>query len=212
MMNVKMVTCENGHLFNPSEFERCPHCFGDAANKQVCVTVPERRNRVEHGIEEDIPCTPVVPPRAKSMMEVDASFDDEECVTVCAYKAESGFDPVVGWLIGLNGANRGEEYRIHAENNFIGRSSRMDICIRGDETVSRENHVRIAYEVSERKFFLVPGESRNIVRVNRKALLMSQELHPYDIIHIGAVDYLFFPLCGEKFDWFDTANVDQEVI
>ncbi len=211
MMNIKMVTCENGHLYNPNEFERCPHCFGEAANKQVCVTVPDCRSRVSQEIEDDIPCSPVIP-QGLSQMERSASLDDEECVTVCAYKAKTGFDPVVGWLIGLTGSGRGEEYRIHAENNFIGRSSRMDICIRGDETVSRENHVRIAYEVSERKFFLVPGESRNIVRVNRKALLMSQELQPYDIIHIGAVDYLFFPLCGEKFDWFDTANVDQEVI
>ena len=37
------------------------------------------------------------------------------------------FDPVVGWLVCIEGATKGNDYRIHSQNNYIGRSARMDI-------------------------------------------------------------------------------------
>ena len=46
--------------------------------------------------------------------------------------------PVVTWLVCIDGPSKGRDYRIHSQNNFIGRSRSMDICIEGDNTISSE--------------------------------------------------------------------------
>ncbi len=51
-----------------------------------------------------------------------------------------GIDAVVGWLVCVHGRNRGRDYRIRSENNTVGRSENMDICISGDDLISRERH------------------------------------------------------------------------
>ena len=55
-------------------------------------------------------------------------------------------DPVVGWLVCLAGPDRGKDFRLHAEKNFIGRAPNMDVCVAGDETVSRERHAMVIFD------------------------------------------------------------------
>ena len=51
----------------------------------------------------------------------------------------TGSEPVVGWLVCIEGATKGTDYRIHSQNNYIGRSARMDISIPEDSHISAEN-------------------------------------------------------------------------
>ena len=48
----EMKTCENGHLYNPQAYERCPYCYGEDANKQVNVTMPAKEEEEEIGWKE----------------------------------------------------------------------------------------------------------------------------------------------------------------
>ena len=121
--------------------------------------------------------------------------------TVAIIKEEMGIDPVVGWLVCLDGSEKGRDYRIHTDNNFIGRSEKMDICVRGDDTISRENHAVISYDARDKVFYFTPGDGRSIVRLNDKGLFATSELQAYDIIEIGKTKLIFQPLCGNKFDW-----------
>lgn len=77
----------------------------------------------------------------------------------------------------------------------------MDICIRGDETISRENQAVITYDANDKNYYLSPGDGRSIVRVNNKAIFQTVELKAYDRIEIGKTGLLFLPLCGENFEW-----------
>lgn len=113
----------------------------------------------------------------------------------------AGFTPVVGWLVCIEGPDRGNDYRIRTGYNHIGRAEHMDICIRGDKQISREKHALIAYDDTEKIFFFGPSDGRNIVRVNNKMVMMPTELNPYDIITIGTSKLIFVSLCGEHFDW-----------
>ncbi|RKJ07279.1 FHA domain-containing protein [bacterium D16-54] len=113
----------------------------------------------------------------------------------------AGFTPVVGWLVCIEGPDRGSDYRIRSGYNHIGRAEHMDICIRGDKQISREKHALIAYDDTEKIFFFGPSDGRNIVRVNGKMVMVPTELHPYDIVTIGTSRMIFIPLCGEKFNW-----------
>lgn len=130
----------------------------------------------------------------------------DEGQTIAVVHQKLGIDPVVGWLVSVSGSEKGRDYRIHSDNNFIGRGEKMDICIRGDETISRVNHAVVAYDTRERLFYFAPGEGRSINRVNGKAVLGMIELHAYDEIEIGCTKLLFIPLCGERFEWENREN------
>lgn len=117
--------------------------------------------------------------------------------------AFSGIQPVVGWLVCVEGNNRGSDYRIHNGYNYIGRAQSMDICIPGDSHISNENAAIVAYDSMERLFYFGPGMGHNAVRLNGKMCLGQSELKAYDIITLGQTKLVFIPLCGERFDWDD---------
>lgn len=112
-------------------------------------------------------------------------------------------DPVVGWLICIEGAEKGRDYRIHAENNYIGRGEKMDIRILNDTTISRDHHAVISYDPRTRVFYFSPGPGRNIVRLNNEGIFMTQKIKARDIVEIGETKLMFLPFCGEEFDWKD---------
>jgi len=113
----------------------------------------------------------------------------------------SGFMPVVGWLVCVEGPARGSDYRIRAGYNYIGRAAHMDICVRGDNTIGRERHALLAYDQEERIFFFGPADGKSIVRLNGKMLMNPQEIKLHDVLTVGTTKLMFVPLCGEGFDW-----------
>ena len=72
--------------------------------------------------------------------------------TVGVFKKSMKIEPVVGWLVCIEGADKGKDFSILAKNNSIGRGESMDICIKGDTTISRENQARIAYDEKNNAF------------------------------------------------------------
>jgi len=113
------------------------------------------------------------------------------------------FQPVVGWLVCIEGPAKGRDYRIHSQYNYIGRGHHMDICISGDDCISTERAAVIAYDAVEKFFSFGPSMGHNVVRVNGKMLMNAVVLNPYDELTIGKTKLLFIPLCGERFDWND---------
>lgn len=109
--------------------------------------------------------------------------------------------PLTGWLVCIDGAEKGKDYRIHEEYNYIGRSPKMDVCIAGDGSVSWERHAIIAYDREERMFFFAPSSGGSIVRHNGRAVLNNVQLKGGDQLKIGNSTFLFVPFCGENFQW-----------
>ena len=109
-------------------------------------------------------------------------------------------EPVVGWLVCIEGPVRGVDFRVHAGYNYIGREA-GDVRLRGDSQISRQNHAMIAYDSSERAYFVGPAAGRNLIKVNGKTVLNAIEIHSYDTISIGSTKLIFVALCGEQFGW-----------
>ena len=128
-------------------------------------------------------------------------FDNIDVTTPATPNGVHGFQPVTGWLVCIDGPEKGKDYRIHPENNYIGRLESNDICIRGDEKISRERHVMVVYDSEDRLFYLGAPAGTNIVRLNGKPVLEAKELHAYDVITIGSTKLMFLPFCGERFGW-----------
>lgn len=109
--------------------------------------------------------------------------------------------PVVGWLVCTDGVNKGTDYRLHQGRNFIGRSPEMDVCILGDNTVSRSSHAIVVYDPRSNVYLAQPGSSKELFYVNDKLVLNPVELKTMDLLNIGDTKLMFVPLCGEQFHW-----------
>ena len=114
-------------------------------------------------------------------------------------------EPVVGWLVILDGPGKGNHRAIYTGSNTIGRNSSQRIAIDfGDDTISGEQQAFLVYDSKKRQFQLVPNLGRpNLVHLNESALLANTELKPRDKIMMGRTTMLFVPLCGPEFDWAD---------
>jgi len=133
----------------------------------------------------------------------DFEDDPDDQVTVAMVKKDSGIDPVCGWLVCIDGPDKGRDFRIKTERNFIGRGPSMDIVINGDDSISRENHASITFDPRRIKFTIATGEGRGLVYLNQDVVDASVEINPYDLIEIGETKLLFIPFVSEQFKWED---------
>lgn len=208
---MEMKKCLNGHYYDVSVNADCPYC---SSEKGSSVTMPLERGSGDY--DKTMPLNNVFQlnknnDRGDKTMPLgyqqtqfqgnERRAEASEGRTVAIIRNEIGIDPVVGWLVCIDGKEKGRDYKIHSDNNFVGRSEKMDICIRGDETISRENHLIISYDTKDKIFYCSPGDGRSIVRLNDKAIFQTVQLKPYDCITVGATTLSFIPFCGEIFEW-----------
>ena len=109
--------------------------------------------------------------------------------------------PVCGWLVCIEGARQGKDYKVISGKNFVGRSDDMDIQILGDNEISRRNHAVIVFDPKKKETVLLPGDSNGIVYLKGDAVYAPAQLKAYDTIELGASKFVFMPFCGEHFMW-----------
>ena len=206
-MNV--VRCERGHYYDKA-LGNCPVCTAEAAANAgkpdlYGPTVPE----IEIS-NDDLPIFPAGYP------VLDLDTDTEELEPLAG--AVEMVDPdlrelpermVAGWLVCVAGPEKGKSFCLYTGSNTIGRSEEMDVRLTADTAVSRERHASITYDLREKRFFAMRGETRNITYVNGKALRREVELNSRDILEIGKCMMMFVPFCGAEFDWRDTDRFCQ---
>lgn len=228
---MEIVRCSKGHFYDSEENATCPMCAAEAAGNRnplgnniledgIIPTEYFGQTGNSHAVDNIPAETKPVNQENGSKVQgyqptVSAGFQDAQSngmdafpktmpLTPPTFLSEENattFDPVVGWLVCIEGATKGNDYRIHSQNNYIGRSARMDISIPEDSHISAENSAIIAYDNEDRTFYFGPCSGRNIVRVNGKPALSVEKIEAYDVLTIGTTKLLFVPLCGDRFDW-----------
>lgn len=114
------------------------------------------------------------------------------------------FDPVVGWLVVVEGPGRGKAVSIHAGMNSVGRSGNQRIALDfGDQGISGEGACFITFEPKRRTFHISHGGKANIVYLNDEAVLTPMPLSAGNTIAIADTKLRFVPLCGPDFNWED---------
>lgn len=176
-----MKQCDNGHFYDENRFESCPYCQDNA------------------GVGKTFAAGSVG--KTVAAVQGDAVFEADRGKTVGMIKKKIGIDPVVGFLVCIAGPHRGADYKLVSGRNFIGRAAAMDIALADDDTVSRESHALVTYDVKHNRFSLSPGQGRGITYCNDEQVEMVRPLKAYDIIEVGKSQLIFLPLCGEKFQW-----------
>lgn len=205
--------CANGHLYDSDLYSVCPYCngggnrieFGAGAASDIGKTAPVGGGFGPSGSAPsggpvgvaEIGAT-VAPQGYRKAKEKE---EDDMGKTVGVFQKNMKMEPVVGWLVCIEGPDKGKDFRIWAKNNTIGRSEKMDICIKGDTTISRENHARLAYDDKHNNFHLIPAESTNNIYLNEEPIYIPTKLGEYDVIEFGDSKFVFVPFCNEKFTW-----------
>lgn len=128
---------------------------------------------------------------------------DEDQKTVGDLREKLGIEPVVGWLVCIEGPEKGKDYRLWGRINTIGRGENNDVCIKGDPSVSKENHARLGYDPKNNRFRLIPASSSNNIYLNGDVVDIPTPLRAFDVIEFGSTKLTFVPLCCERFSWSD---------
>ena len=182
-----LTRCNNGHYYDAQKHHACPFCGVQNLELDIQKTMAKR------------PSTSGGEPAVTR--PVGGAPAQDAGKTVGIFKRKLGMDPVVGWLVAVKGPDKGRDFRITSEKNFIGRSEAMDISIGGDESISRENHAVVSYNPKNNTFRLFPGDSKRLVYLNDEEVISSEVLSSYDTIELGETTLLFVPFCGENYQW-----------
>jgi hypothetical protein len=182
----KMIRCAEGHFYDSGKHNACPWCG---------VPVESNAGKTRALGSEAAAPPAVAPPVARP------AATPAPAVTRALHRESSGISPVVGWLVCIEGPDRGRDFRLHSEKNFIGRSASMDVAVTGDDSISREKHAVVTYEPKKRVFWLLPGDASGLVYLNEDVVNGPVELKPRNVVELGRTKLLFLPFCDENFQW-----------
>lgn len=187
---MNLQKCPNNHYYNSDKFPYCPHCSNSIRFKEIkkenennpFATSYEEMQNIH--IKESAPKVPT------------------ENVTPLTATSEPLFDKLtIGWLVCLTGANRGRSYTIYPGDNHIGRNMNMNVCIKNEATISREDHAIIHYNRHSNIFTLKPNISSNPTIVNDETISEDTIINDRDLIQLGECQLLFVSLCNKHFNW-----------
>lgn len=183
---MNLMKCPNGHHYDASRFSSCPFCGMEGVN-----VGPDQTT-----VPLDVPVSQPGPSVATEPLSTAIPDDDDRTLPVTADMLDGATEksaPVVGWLVCTEGVNKGTDYRLHQGRNFVGRSSEMDVCILGDNTVSRSSHAIVVYDPRSNVYLAQPGSSKELFYVNDKLTVVCAAVFR----DVFGLPFLFHGLVGE---------------
>lgn len=221
------IECGRGHHYDPELYASCPYCnsaqpvinFGGVPVGNAGKTAPiggapmGSPSIIMGGPGVTVPMggpmgQPVIgdgktlPPKGYEPPK----RVTEESHTMGYEEKKLGLNPVAGWLVCVEGSEKGKDFKLWTRINTIGRGKDMDVCIKGDQTISEQNHARLSYSAKNNRFKLIPAESRNIIYLNGEEVFAAETLNAYDLIDFGETKLMFVPFCSDRFCWRESAG------
>lgn len=204
---MNLQKCENGHYYDGDTYDSCPHCKnkGSVDNRTVAFDMP---------FSEDGGVTEALSPSGNGSTLSGAistvrdgfgsvlPFDDQKTVS---FFSESPVladkNPVVGWMVCIKGSLYGQDFRLKTGRNFVGRGDNMDICLKGEKTVSRDRHAIVIYEPKQNLFLAQPGETKELIYLNGSVVLTPTIMKKNDVLQVGDSSLMLIPCCDDVYRW-----------
>lgn len=183
----RLITCPNGHRYDPELTPECPECAmmeGFQLDLEELILDDREFANGDIGLEN---------------IDVSGNCDAEGdtiqlAITECT----------AGWLVCLEGRERGKSFPLYCMSNYIGHSRKNAVCLENDLSVAALEDCVIVYDDEDAKFyFSVTENALRLRRLNGRPVLSTVELKQGDVLTIGNSNFLFVPLCGEAFRWED---------
>lgn len=203
---MNLTRCENGHFYDAERFDSCPHCN----QASVSTVLQDEEGNKEYTMPLNPPADAANGLDALKKEITDVKETEDGSQATIGYFGEVSTEPVVGWLVAIEGSNFGEDFKLKSGRNFIGRSTEMDVALTGDSSISRDKHAIILYEPKGNVFLVQPGDAKELFYLNDKVVLTATEINAYDILSLGGTKLLFVPCCSEKFNWDSVKPAEEE--
>ena len=211
-----MKQCENGHIYDEKTHSACPYC--NQAGLSVVrpleggndLAFPKTTPLDTSGAPDfpkttplDAVSAPAAPaaPAAPVAPVIPARPKKEMSATIALNVSDAGIAPVCGWLVVVEGDNKGISFPVHSEKNTIGRGSSFDVNLSFDKAISKEGDAVLTYDSRGKKFFVTLGAGKNNVYHNNSLLLTPEEVKDYDVIEAGATKLVFRSFCNDEFTY-----------
>ena len=196
-----MKQCENGHFFDEARFSECPYCRQRPAVRSLPPQPTPQKQAGRTVMPSEEPEIGKTAPLAGAPAAAEIGKTVPLAGAPAASVTNAARDPVVGFLVCVEGPHRGEAFSLRMGRNWIGRGAEMQVALVRDEAVSREHHAGVTYDEKGNAFRLLPGVARGLVYQNGRQVETDVPLAAYDSIQVGNSRLLFLPLCGERFQW-----------
>ena len=207
-------TCPNGHKYNSDDNDTCPYCertanggsfewseFDD--NSSMSLKTEPLINRSVNAFEETL--------RTEPLPSQGFNYTDSRTMPITTPEANSNTEkneyrrqPVVGWLVCIEGPDKGKDFGLHGAKSTIGRSPESSIVL-SDPKISRKGFpALIVYDDRKsHRFYITSGDasSTNNVELEGNMLLGQSVIDPYNEIRIEDTVLVFVPFCGTDFYW-----------
>lgn len=218
-----IVRCSKGHYYDNVKFSQCPHCgiFVGEDNDDKTVSMPmtgsisaghefiSQPYPQEHAValggsremdEEKTVAMGYLNQGSGIPMSMSAAESGDEEKTISFYAQEKGTDFIVGWLVCVEGPEKGRDYRLHQGFNRLGRDYSMDIAVMEDTGISREAACAVVYDDRSNNFFAVQQPS-GLAYLNEKVLEGAERITTGDMIRTGNSTFEFIGFCREGRTW-----------
>ncbi len=196
---MNLTKCSNGHFYDSDAYASCPHCGGTVDNTTISL---------DAGMTQSLSSTIDLESLQRKTDHADGGYgygDLDDSKTISIYQNQrvetKTMAPVVGWLVCTKGRFYGQGFELKSGRNFVGRGIDMDVCLSGENSVSRERHATIIHEPRQNIFIAQPGDSRELFYVNNDVVLSPVQLKKNDILQIGEVCLMLIPCCDTQFNW-----------
>ncbi len=181
-----VIRCENGHFYDSGKYRKCPHCENGMAMDSVTVAEESGRQIEDYAMQYGQGRDPIF-----------VKMDEER--TVGLYSGRGTASYVAGWLVCTDGPEKGNDYRIFAGFNRIGRGFGNDIVLQ-DPRVAGKNHCAVCYEEKKNRFYLTPQEG-NAAYLDGELLSQAKELLEGQKIQIGSCTLELAAFCKGERRW-----------
>lgn len=149
------------------------------------------------------------PPAPQTAAPATAIYTGSNPTAAAAGTTEKHFmhDPVVGWVVVIDGPGQGISLPLGNGNNSLGRGSNQRVALDfGDANLSRDSHATITYDPRGRKFYLHSGgNSTNLTYLEGAGttipVLAPVVLENGQHLRLGNTTLKFVALCGDGFGW-----------
>jgi len=207
-MNMKQ--CPQGHMYDLDVNQTCPICAGGASSvsfnanaggfvaENIGATMPLNQAQTGGFAAQAIGATmpldsaPDFKPEDTGRTTALDQFGDDE--------SGEGARPVCGWLVCIEGAKKGRSYEIYPGYTYVGRDDENDIVLDFDDSISSKA-VAISYDPEENEFGIGIEKSKNIIKLNNKALHSQSDLADGSVLKLGSSKFIFRALCNGDFKW-----------
>ncbi len=212
-----MIRCPEGHFYDPAKHPGCPWCALPADTggyEQKTRPVPPMPPMPPPLPGMGMPPLPPPPPGfgpppmqggpplpMPPSPPAGAGPHPGATVRVGAGAKTLKTEPVVGWLVCMEGPDRGKDFRLHNEKNYVGRAPSNDVVVESDNTVSRERHGLVIFDPKKHTFWALPGDASGLVYLNGEIVNSPTEMKSDDVLEIGKTKLVLIAFCGAKYTW-----------